>query len=155
MRRADAGVTLVEVLVVLVLIGVMASAVGLSLGPADRGDSLDRETDLLLARLNRASDEVLLSGVPTAFVWGPDGYHFEIPGSDGWVPHPVALLGEIHALSRAVDVGDTGYTEGRFIVTADLLPQGGAPLDLILRDGAAARVAITFDGVNATRRSPS
>ena len=37
-RHQDAGVTLVEVLVVLVLVGIMAGIVGLSIGTGSRGD---------------------------------------------------------------------------------------------------------------------
>ena len=154
-RRRDAGVTLVEVLVVLVLVGIMAAAVGLSLGPADRGDAIAREADILTARLNRAADEVLLSGAPVALVWNVDGYHFEVPGPDGWIPHPVTLLGEDHRLTGAVDLSENAVDQGRFVVNADLLPEGGVPLVIVLRTGRTARETIMFDGVNAARTLPS
>ena len=60
-RRQDAGVTLVEVLVVLVLVGIMAGIVGLSIGTGSRGDIAKQEADLLVDRLNRAADDVILT----------------------------------------------------------------------------------------------
>ena len=56
MRSRDAGVTLVEVLVVLVLVGIMAGAIGLSLGPADRGDAANVATDRYAAAASSAAD---------------------------------------------------------------------------------------------------
>lgn len=155
MRRHDSGVTLVEVLVVLVLVGIMAAAVGLSLGPADRGDAIDREADILTARLNRAADEVLLSGAPVAFVWDGEGYHFEVPGPEGWIPHPIPLLGQDHRMTGAVDLAEDATNAGRFVVTADLLPESGTPLEIVLRTGQATSERIVFDGINAARIIPS
>ena len=150
MRRFDAGVTLVEVLVVLVLIGIMAGAVGLSLGPADRGDAVDREATLLTARLNRAADEALLSGRDLAFVRDADGYRFEVREGMDWVPHPLALLARPHAVSGAA-LDDGGVPEGRYVVAGDLIPAEGQPLTLVLRGGGGYAVDVTFDGVNATQ----
>ena len=95
-RDAQAGVTLVEVLVVLVLIGVMAGVVGLSLGPVDRGGALDREANLLVARLNRAADEALLANAPVAFVWTRNSYAFLTLQQNEWATHPLPALGTPH-----------------------------------------------------------
>ncbi|SHF96947.1 general secretion pathway protein H [Loktanella atrilutea] len=151
MRARDAGVTLVEVLVVLVLIGVMAGAVGLSLGPVDRGDALQREATLLAARLNRAADETLLTGDVVAFVWDADGYRFEVQRGADWQPHPVALLAEPHATPGARPTDPDGAAEGRFVVDGDLLPVTGAPLALTLRADSGLETLIRFDGVNAVQ----
>ncbi len=139
----------------LVLIGVMAGAVGLSLGPADRGDAVSREADLLTARLNRAADEALLTGAPVAFVWDRQGYRFEVPGPDGWVPHPVSLLGDPHPMAGGVDLSPGDDADGRFVVTADLLPETGQPLVVTLRGGQISDVRVQFDGVNAQRLAPA
>ena len=154
MRARDAGVTLVEVLVVLVLIGVMAGAVGLSLGPVDRGDTLEREVTLLAARLNRAADETLLTGDAVAFVWDAGGYRFEVLRGADWQPHPVALLAATHATPGARPSGPDGAAEGRFVVDGDLLPVTGVPLTLSLRADNGLETQIRFDGVNAVRVDP-
>ena len=151
MRARDAGVTLVEVLVVLVLIGVMAGAVGLSLGPIDRGDTLRREATLLTARLNRAADEALLTGDAMAFLWNADGYRFEVRRGADWVPHPVTILAETHATPGARPVDASGAAEGRFVVDGDLLPVTGERLTITLRTDSAAESRILFDGVNAVQ----
>ncbi len=150
-RAGDAGVTLVEILVVLVLIGTVAGAVGLSLGNARRGASVDSETALLLARMRRASDEALLAGAPVALTWDNAGYRFLAWADGGWQPHPVSILGTPHLLPDGV--GFLGPSRGGdFVVGADLLPQDGAALRLALGpDGSPAERApqLIWDGATA------
>ncbi|WP_392337469.1 prepilin-type N-terminal cleavage/methylation domain-containing protein [Loktanella salsilacus] len=149
MRSRDAGVTLVEVLVVLVLVGIMAGAIGLSLGPADRGDAANREATLLIARLNRAADEALLTGAATAFVWGDGTYRFEVRQIDGsWGPHPIELLGTPHQVGIINFSGDGG-SDGRYVVDGDLLPATMATLRLTMRSANGSDEVVSFDGVNA------
>ena len=108
-RHQDAGVTLVEVLVVLVLVGIMAGIVGLNIGSGSRGDIAKQEADLLVARLNRAADDVILTGVPMGFVWGAEGYRFDVYNGEIWVPHPLPVLKEPHLLAgRTRIVGSDG-----------------------------------------------
>lgn len=149
MRRSNAGVTLVEVLVVLVLTGIMAGAVGLALGPADRSDVLKREATLLSARLSRAADEALLTGSAMAFVWDPNGYRFEVRVGQDWTPHPVSLLARSHALAGARLSNELKEDSGRFEVSTNLLPVEEKPLVVRLRDNRDNGIQVTFDGLNA------
>jgi len=145
-RHQDAGVTLVEVLVVLVLVGIMAGIVGLNIGSGSRGDIAKQEADLLVARLNRAADDVILTGVPMGFVWGAEGYRFDVYNGEIWVPHPLPVLKEPHLLAgRTRIVGSAGA----IVVSTESRPTGDSPLSLELRavDGAAEYVR--FDGVSA------
>lgn len=142
----SAGVTLVEVLVVLVLIGILASVVGLSLGGTGRFAGADREADLLVARLNRAADEVLLTAQDMAMSWDRQSYRFFVREDDAWVPHPVPVLNALHVLP-----GDLRFDEaGSITVGPDMRPRDGEILTLRLRtDGNEG--TLHFDGLNATR----
>ena len=153
-RHTDAGVTLVEVLVVLVLVGVMAGAIGLSLGPADRENAAYREATLLTARLNRAADEAVLAGMPMAFHWDQDGYWFEVRGSDDWQPHPVPLLGTRHDMTGTPPRDADGGREGRYVIDGDLLPASGTVLRINLRSAGGPDQNVAFDGVNAWQEVP-
>jgi len=78
------GLTLVEVLVV-VLIGAILTGVALvrfqpfdaAAGPAD-------EIARLIARLEHACDQALLTGNPRGLEFLPDGYRFRVLEADGW-----------------------------------------------------------------------
>lgn len=150
-RPRDAGVTLVEILVVLVLIGVMAGAIGLSLGNAGKGDAADREARLLAARLTRAADEALLTGEPMAVVWGDDRYRFVRFHEGAWIAFDVAQLSTEHVLPRNLRLADGANQDalGSFTVGPDMLPISGAALRLgLLADGGKG-VAVVFDGATA------
>ena len=134
-RDAEAGVTLVEVLVVLALVGILAGTVGLRLGErSGAGAAGDRAAELLASRLNAAAEAALLSGRGTAFVWSADGYGLEAGSA-------------VHALPRGLTLRDeTGATAGRYAIGPDLLPDAGRPLRL--RIGAGGPV-LRFDGARA------
>ncbi len=149
LRHRQAGVTLVEVLVVLVLVGVMAGAVGLSLGPADRGGGVAREAQLLVARLNRAADEVMITGQPMALVWTQDDYRFLALQDASWVPHPVDLLGAQHDLAAGAQFQQATSAAGSYVVLASLRPALGLPLTLSVGTSETAVQSIVFDGVTA------
>ncbi len=145
---ADAGVTLIEVLVVLVLVGVMAGTVALSVGNGGRGDVAGQQADLLVARLNRAADEVVLTGSPMRFDWTAQSYGFSVYQGDSWEPHSVALLAEPHILPDRLRLGETS---GSATLSADMRLDDGKVLALELLWSGSRAEQITFDGINAER----
>ena len=149
-RDPEAGITLVEVLVVLALVGVMAGALGLGLGGAGRGEGAEREATLLAARLDRAADGVLATGDAAALDWARDGYAFRAFDGVAWRPHPSALLAERHAVGEGLALASAEAEAGTFVIGADLLPPGG-PLELTLRPiaGGDPGWRIVHDGVSA------
>ncbi|QFT61973.1 hypothetical protein FIU91_03445 [Roseivivax sp. THAF30] len=146
-RGRDAGVTLLEVLVVLALIGVSAGLVSLSVRPGDRADQAVRQdSELLAARLSIAVEESLVSGRAAALDWRRDGYSFVEWREEDWRPHGNPRLAERQTVSRALSLaGDTGATEGRLTIGPDAAPPPGRTT--IFRIGARANVA--FDGLSA------
>tara|TARA_R110002049_G_scaffold64827_1_gene170646 strand:- start:3341 stop:3835 length:495 start_codon:yes stop_codon:yes gene_type:complete len=147
-RLHDAGVTLVEVLVVLALIGILAGVVGLSFGSGPRGDVAGQEADLLVARLNRAADEVMLTGVPMGFVWAAEGYRFDLYDGDTWQPHDLPILAAPHLLGGETRIADAA---GAMVLSRDMDPGAAGPLTLELLSGAGPSEVIRFDGLNAVR----
>jgi len=81
----QAGYTLVELLVVLVVIGIMLGLVSLSLAP-DPNARLHRDADRLEALFALAAEEAQLSARPIAWRGDENGYAFFRQLPDGWAP---------------------------------------------------------------------
>ena len=93
-RQGEAGVTLMEILIVLAILGVMTGVAALSLPSATRTATLRQEADLLAARLGLAAEKSQVSGRPSRFDWSATGYAFrEWDGTD-WTVHRDAVLAE-------------------------------------------------------------
>ncbi len=148
-RQQDAGVTLVEILVVLVLVGIMSGVVGLSLGGNRQASTAGQEADLLVARLNRAADEAILTGEPFSFVWAQQTYKFMVQGENSWVPHPLPLLSTPHLLPDIVQISTA---PGAVIISDQMLPDTGTALLLELATRGSNFEVVTFDGINAARQ---
>ncbi len=157
-RASDAGVTLVEVLVVLVLVGVMASTVALSIGTGDRTATLDREAVLLKSRLDRAAERALTEGTTAALLWDTDGYRFAEYAGDGWGAHGSPLLAEEHDLPGGVSLASGSAARGSVLIAPDLLPAFGKGVGAVRMDfrgeGAAVR-SVVFDGASASLSAPT
>jgi len=82
-RAGEAGVTLVEMLVVLAIVGIMAGLVVLGIGAAsDR--SAEIEAKRLAARLTLAADEAMVSDRPLGLAWDKAGYRFLVEQDGAW-----------------------------------------------------------------------
>lgn len=81
---AEAGFTLVELMVVLVIIGLTSAAVILSL-PDPRG-SLRTEAERFAARVRAAQELAIVGQRPVALTVRPDGYAFEQRRRAQWEP---------------------------------------------------------------------
>jgi type II secretion system protein H len=152
-RSSDAGVTLVEILVVLVLIGVLAGAVGLSIRPGDRTTALDREANLLANRMEQAADHALLSGRPAGIIWTDVEYHFVEFRENAWGTHSVPLLAERHVFGGGLRMVSDARSGAR-VIGPDLLPQDDEPLTISFASATARRM-VTFDGASTSIGVPS
>ena len=84
-RRGDeAGMTLVEMMVVLVCIAVGAGATVLGIGAATRAPNAEAEARRLSSRLQSVADEAMVTDRPLAFTWDAKGYAFLSWDGSGW-----------------------------------------------------------------------
>ena len=86
-----AGFTLFELLVVMVIIGILVSAVTFSIGGDRRGETLARESQRFTELLRLAAEQAVLRSEEWALQVQPDRYRFlqlrEVPGEDPeWQP---------------------------------------------------------------------
>lgn len=81
-RRSEAGFTLVELMVVLVIMGLMASVAVLAVGR--RQPSLAKVADQFGARLVRAKEEAILTNRPVGVRITSQGYAFRARTAAGW-----------------------------------------------------------------------
>jgi len=134
-----AGLTLVEMLVVLAIVGISAGGVVLAAGSVNGAAPARTEAELLAGRLRLAADEVLILGQPVTARLAPSSYVFDTPQPAEWSGR--------HVLTDGVRL---------VAAEADLIidPDGAQPPVVIsLRDGRTAW-AVAFDGLNA-RVSPA
>lgn len=139
-RDAQAGITLVEMLVVLSVIAVAAGVVMLRF-PGGSGNTPSAEAAALALVLTAASDQALTSGRARALDWSATGYRLLewLPGS-GWIES--AGSQRTLAASSAL-ASDTGAAP--MVIGSDALT---APASFTLGSGAAAWV-VAFDGLAA------
>ena len=73
-RADDSGVTLIEILVVLALIGIGAGIVSYALPSGANARTLEQEATLLAARLTNVADRSLVAGETYRVIWQSEAY---------------------------------------------------------------------------------
>jgi general secretion pathway protein H len=145
----DAGVTLLEMLIVLVMIGVLTGIATLSFRDGTRMRDTAQEAALLAARLDLAAEQSLIFGRYSALDWSQDSYRFtEWDGTD-WRPHASARLAASHSLEPGLRLrGEAGAQSGSLRIRPDLGPPSGGVATLRIA-AAGSGVAVRFDGASA------
>ncbi len=150
-RNAEAGITLIEVLVVLAVIGVGAGAT--MMATRDRGRDVEAEAMRLARHLTLGVDEVLISGLPMVLRWDAAGYGFgqlpaEMPllAPHDWPAAAHPALGARHALPDAVAL----RLRDAALPVPVVLPASAATRTVTFDlTGAAAGWVVIFDGFTA------
>lgn len=141
----EAGLSLVEVLVVLAIIGAMSGAALLSVSRDRAGEDAEAEARRLAARLQFAADEALLTGIARRLDWDETSYRILAwdPERGAWRLEPLALLSEPHGLADGLTLaGPDGL---RSVLIA---PDAGSRGDFVVRNSAETW-AVRFDGLTA------
>jgi general secretion pathway protein H len=138
----EQGLTLVEMLVVLAIIGVMAGAVVLAIGRAGGGGA-QAEARRLATRLALAADETMVTDQPVAIDWDTRGYRFLGWNGKAWVESKTPAL-EPHKLPTGLALEAAGARPLR--IGGD---EGGTALEAQLK-ARDEEWRVRFDGVNAT-----
>ena len=136
------GMTLVEILVVLAIVGVMAGVVTLGVGLGDRGLGVESEANRLADRLRLASDEVLTTRRPLQLAFDAEGYGF-VRG-EAQADKVIDALAERHRLPDGVRMVGLGVASP---VTID--PDGAQPIAAFGLAKGDRRWRVDFDGLNA------
>ncbi|HTG39913.1 prepilin-type N-terminal cleavage/methylation domain-containing protein [Sphingomonas sp.] len=138
----QAGMTLVEMLIVLAIIAVAGGAVTLGIGAATRAPSVDSEAQRLADRLQSAADDAMLGDAMVAFTAQKSGYGFARQDGTGWQPIGDDALG-FHTLPA----GMTMRLSARPPII--LGPEGsGRPLAAII-SADDRTVTVAYDGLTA------
>jgi len=99
------GFTLLEVLVMVLLIGIIASFAVLSIRGNDPAERADREAQRLFARLELSQQEAILRGEQRGVYFTPTGYTFLLLNRDGEWGIPVDTdLPQSHELPQDVQL---------------------------------------------------
>lgn len=145
-RHSEAGVTLLEILIVLVIVGVMAGMVSIAAGVGGSKNALSRASDLMASRLTLVAERAALTGEDAAIAWDTDGYRFLQYRDGTWAPYRMLSmeaderLGTVHL--------DGAASPASAIISADLGASDSRPLRWVMESGAD-RVDVVFDGLSA------
>ena len=150
-RDGQAGITLIEVLVVLAVIGVATGAAMMGIG--NRGSNAQTEAVRLARHLTLGVDEALITGRPLALQWDAKGYSFaQLPagqlddGAETWPAAVQANLGLRHDLVSPLEL----VAPDTSIPASVILPASGAAAAVTFNiAGADTGWTVTFDGFTA------
>lgn len=145
-RQPDSGVTLIETLAVLALIGVSAGLVTYALPSGPGARTLAQEAALLERRLSLAAERSLTGRQPLSMSWQGGTYAFREWDGTAWQAPAAAFAGP-HGLPEGMQLASTS-PGGELRITPDLLPPATGPVTFRLGTGPGAR-HILFDGATA------
>lgn len=145
-RDPQAGLTLIETLIVIVVIGVATGAAMMGLNGADRGDRAQAEAVRLARHLSLAVDEALVSGMPLQLLWDERGYAFvQWQGGElEWQPAAVPLLAVRHDLRAPLRMTVSGSEDAVMIAAS-----GSGPARRFDFHGIGSPWLVEFDGFSA------
>ncbi|WP_420384140.1 prepilin-type N-terminal cleavage/methylation domain-containing protein [Novosphingobium sp.] len=141
----QAGMTLVEMLVVLAIIGISTGAAVLSFGVGHGGDG-QAEALRLMSRLQLAADETMASDQALALALSPTGYGVveRFDAGQPWRPAALAQLHDVHTLPAGMALS-SDVRMSPVPLDAD---GAGKPFSVTLTKGDQ-RWVVAFDGVKA------
>ena len=119
-RDSQAGLTLIETLIVIAVIGVATATAMMGLNGSDRGDRAEAEAVRLAQHLSLAVDEALVSGMPLQLLWDERGYAFVqwTGGGAEWQPAAVPMLAARHDLRPPLSMAVSGTGDALMIAAS-------------------------------------
>lgn len=164
----QSGFTLLEIIVVMLIIGVMATFAMLSIGGRSSDDRLQAEASRLRKIMALAADESLFKGEQLGLLVETDGYRLLALGSGGWAPYtggaalrphsvqePIVMtltvegrptpLHDAPIKPEAEDADDEPPSDGRLDLSGDAdTSNGPAPQIMVLSSGEMTPFALEF-----------
>ncbi len=153
-RDGQAGVTLIEVMAMLAVVGVASGAAMMIVG--DRGANAEAEAVRLARLLSLGVDEALISGRPLVMQWDATGYSFgqlqtgqQDEPPQIWPPAMLAMLGQRHDLAKPLELVPRNIE----MSAAMVLPTSGAAAEVTFDiTGSDTTWMVTFDGFSAVSK---
>lgn len=153
-RRGDAGLTLIEVLVVLAIVGVATGAAMLGVNAAGRTTLAQTEAVRLARSLTLGADEAMFAQAPLAVLWDASGYRFvQWSESGGWTATASRFLTERHDLPNGLSMQLASGTTGQSAAPVMIRAGGLGPVTTFTLDGADIRWVVDFDSYSAVARA--
>ncbi len=157
----DSGITLIEMLVVLAVIGVATGATMLGVNASDRSSRAQSEAVRLANNLSLGVDEAMVTGTPLALIWDETGYSFVAwsAAQQDWRAATPNILAVRHRLRDPLQLAIDGKDGNDPILIA---PSGlGSPIIFVLSSAALSESAtsnsagwvVNFDGFSATAKA--
>lgn len=143
-RASQAGMTLIEMLIVLAIIGVAAGAVTLGIGAATRKPSVESEARRLASRLQAAADDAMLGDRLVAFTAQAHGYGFATVAPNGKLAARSDTALAPHTLPAGITL--TLDTRPPVVLGVD---GSGKPMAATI-DNGSQRWLVRYDGLTAT-----
>lgn len=148
-RKADRGFTLVELMVVLAILALVATAVVLTIPGDER--TLRNEADRLAARLAAARDVAVIEGRSVSVTFAPSGYGFERRIEGAWQPLPGRPFAQRNWPSDVRFLSGDGQGAARIIF--DRVGTSPTPQALVLA-GGDARETVRVSATGEVSRGP-
>jgi len=145
-RDWQAGVTLIEMLVVLVLIGVVAGAMALSLPRRGNEASVETTALVLAATLRRAVTYALDHQTGFGIRVERRGYRVMQRLDEEWITHADPALARLKLFPAHLRIDSYDNNNATFGVTQNLEPTTARLWKLAIGQGSGARL-VTFDGI--------
>lgn len=138
------GLTLVEMLVVLAIIGISTATAVLAMSGGHDGNG-QAEAQRLQARVQLAADEAMIGDRSLALAFTPTSYAVMERGDTGlsWQPTKLSGLDDVHKLPTGMQL--SASTDGPLPLDANA---AGRPFALTLNRGTQ-RWTVSFDGMRA------
>ena len=137
----DAGMSLVEIVVALAIVGVMTGVAVISMGASDRSAGPEIEARRLAARMDLAADLALIEGNQINLVWDENGYSFtQVEAAKA----RVSSFGERHELGSGLQLAGPSA-----IGSIPIQDNSGATVASFVVQGRDAGWKVDFDGLSA------
>lgn len=143
-RKGSHGLTLIEMLVVLAIVGVMSSLAVIGLGSGGKEQNVQSEAQRLALSLQAASDEALTSDTPIIFRWDSRGYEL--------TPAPLDSRSRREVTSSPVSRHQFSQNVTLSVAGAEspvVLGDPATPLLDIVLASEGVRWRVEYDGLNA------
>ncbi|BAZ93173.1 type II secretory pathway, pseudopilin PulG [Thiohalobacter thiocyanaticus] len=154
--RPTAGFTLFELLVVLAIVGILVTAVTLSVGGDRRGDALARESQRFAALVRLAAEQAVLRSEEWAVQVEPDRYRFlRLDETLGREPEWIPIEDDALFRTRELEAGTRLELEleGREMTLVDAEDEAGIkPTLLLLSSGEVSPFVAGFEARDTDSR---